>query len=169
MTIDFQNELDYNFEFEYEKDIEAVVLEVLKTENCDLDIYVSVSFTNNEKIQKINREFRNIDSPTDVLSFPMIDYRLPADFSVLSDPEVKFSVLDMETNEYNLGDIIISVDRAKAQALEYGHSLRREICFLVAHSMLHLLGYDHMTDEERVVMEDKQSKILENLKITREA
>lgn len=101
-----------------------------------------------EEIRSINSRFRGIDRPTDVLSFPMMDFDYP-DIYV------------------SLGSIVISVETARRQAEEYGHSLKRELCFLCAHAALHLLGYDHETDKERVVMENKQKEILENLGITR--
>ena len=121
--------------------------------------------TGNAEIQEANRNFRDIDRPTDVLSFPMVDYSSPSDFSSVNEsPEC---YLNPETDELVLGDIMISVDKVYEQAEEYGHSSKREFAFLIAHSMLHLLGYDHMEDEERVVMETKQEAVLEALGITR--
>ena len=102
-------------------------------------------FTDNEEIRKVNAEFRLIDSPTDVLSFPMIPFEKPADYSVIDDQDEYF---DLDTDELLLGDVMISVDRVYSQAQEYGHSIEREFSFLFAHSMLHLRGYDHMTPEE---------------------
>ena len=106
--------------------------------------------------------------PTDVLSFPMVDYVDPGDFSHLDTPLAKTKYFNLESGELLLGDIVISVDRAREQAKEYGHSLEREIAFLTAHSMLHLMGYDHMEEKERELMEQKQEKILQDLGITRE-
>ena len=121
--------------------------------------------TGNAEIQEANRNFRDIDRSTDVLSFPMVDYNSPTDFSLVDEsPEC---YLNPETDELVLGDIMISVDKVYEQAEEYGHSRKREFAFLIAHSMLHLLGYDHMEDEERVVMETKQEAVLEALGITR--
>jgi probable rRNA maturation factor len=109
---------------------------------------VNVTVCDDETISGINKEHRNIDRPTDVLSFPFFDFDTPEQ-----------TVL--------LGDIIISRDTAYRQAEEYGHSPKREFCFLAAHSTLHLLGYDHETDDERVVMEAKQREILDKLGIKR--
>ena len=112
----------------------------------------------------MNTEFREIHAPTDVLSFPMIPFETPADYAIVEEDQ---SYFDLDTDELLLGDIMISVDKVFAQAEEYGHSVTREFCFLVAHSMLHLLGYDHMTPEEAVVMENKQRTALDELGITR--
>ena len=115
--------------------------------------------TDNREIQALNREYRGIDAPTDVLSFPMLEFDTPSDFS-----QVEAHVEDCfnpETGELILGDIILSVDKIREQAESYGHSQERELAFLIAHSMLHLCGYDHMEDEERKEMEAKQEKILE--------
>ena len=120
---------------------------------------VSVVLTDNPSIQEINRDYRQIDRPTDVLSFPMVDYERPADFCGLEEQAEDY--FNPETGELMLGDIIVSVDKVEEQAEKYGHSQARELAFLVAHSMLHLFGYDHMEEEERLVMERKQAEILE--------
>ena len=112
---------------------------------------VSVTFTDNEKIQKINNEFRGIDKPTDVLSFPLTDYE---------SNDVPF----VDELDGSLGDIVISLERAKEQAEEFGHSFDREIAFLTVHSMLHLLGYDHVNNEEEELdMRRRQSDVLTNM------
>ncbi|MBE5960370.1 MAG: rRNA maturation RNase YbeY, partial [Lachnospiraceae bacterium] len=103
--------------------------------------------------------------PTDVLSFPMVDYEVPSDFDHLEESADDY--FNPETGELLFGDIVISVDKVISQAEEYGHSTERELAFLVAHSMLHLCGYDHMEDEERLVMEERQKQILDQLNITR--
>ena len=165
MTILVENEAKRVLDFDYEEVIKNVVKRVVDTENCPYEVEVNVLLTNNEEIHEANRDFRNIDRPTDVLSFPMVDYDFPADFSLVNEsPEC---YLNPETDELVLGDIMISVDKVYEQAEEYGHSRKREFAFLIAHSMLHLLGYDHMEDEERVVMEAKQEAVLEALGITR--
>ena len=120
--------------------------------------------TDNEEIKKINQQFRSIGAPTDVLSFPMIPFETPADYSIVKDKDEFF---DLDTDELILGDVMISVEKVYAQAEEYGHSVEREFSFLFAHSMLHLLGYDHMEPDEAAVMEAKQAKALEDLGITR--
>ena len=112
---------------------------------------VSVTFTDNEKIQKINNEFRGIDKPTDVLSFPLTDYE---------GADTPFA----DELDGSLGDIVISLERAKEQADEFGHSFDREIAFLTVHSMLHLLGYDHVNSEaEELDMRRRQSDVLKNM------
>ena len=120
--------------------------------------------TDNEEIKRVNAEFRSINAPTDVLSFPMIPFETPADYSVVEDQDEYF---DLDTDELLLGDVMISVDRVFSQAEEYGHSTEREFSFLFAHSMLHLLGYDHMEPEEAAVMEAKQAQALKVLGINR--
>ena len=113
----------------------------------------------------INKEYRQIDRPTDVLSFPLLSYDKPGDFSFLEDEDE--DNFNPDTGEVMLGDIIISVEKVFEQANEYGHSPRREFAFLITHSMLHLFGYDHMEPDEAAVMETKQRAILEGLNILR--
>ena len=112
----------------------------------------------------MNREFRGIDRPTDVLSFPMIEYQKPGVFDFL---EERPDCFDPESGRLMLGDIVISKEKVLSQAEEYGHGVKREYAFLVVHSILHLSGYDHMEDGERRVMEELQEKILQKLKILR--
>lgn len=161
-------QIDYETERELGIDHEALAVQVaekvLDMEKCPYEAQVNLVLTDNEEIKRVNTEFRSIEAPTDVLSFPMIPFETPADYAIVEEDE---SYFDLDTGELLLGDIMISVDKVFAQAEEYGHSVTREFCFLVAHSMLHLLGYDHMTPEEAVVMEAKQAKALEELGITR--
>ena len=165
MTIHFECDEGYEYGESYKELIEKVVVAALDYEKCPYEAEVNVVLTGNEEIHQVNKEFRNIDRPTDVLSFPMIDYEVPAQFDDLEDYMEYFNP---ETGELILGDIMISLEKVKSQAEEYNHSMEREVAFLTAHSVLHLCGYDHMEDEERLVMEDKQSAILEELGITRE-
>lgn len=137
---------------------------VLEDAACPYDAEVNLVLTTDQEIQKINLEFRNIDRPTDVLSFPMIEYALPGTFDFLEDREDCFHP---ETGELILGDIVISKDRVISQAKEYGHTIKREYAFLIAHSMLHLIGYDHIDEDERNRMEDRQKRILDGLGICR--
>ena len=153
MTILMEDEQELDIGFDYENVLRQVIEKALELEKCPYECEVNVTFTDNEGIRNINREFRELDVPTDVLSFPMVDYEAPADYGI---------------GELLLGDIVISVERAFEQAENYGHSIKREMCFLTAHSMLHLLGYDHMEDEERIVMEKKQEEILNALGIKRD-
>lgn len=168
MTLQIENETDTALPEAYEELVRQVCEKVLELEDCPYEAEISMTFTDNEGIRTLNRQFRDIDSPTDVLSFPMTDFPSPADYSVLEDPSFSADCFHPETGELLLGDIIISTERAKEQAEAYGHSLRREIAFLTAHSMLHLLGYDHMEPDEAAVMEQKQERALLELGITRD-
>ena len=133
---------------------------------CPYETEVNVLLTDNEGIREINKDNRNIDKPTDVLSFPMLDYNEPADFSLAE--ENTYDYFDSESGNLMLGDIVISIDKVYSQAEEYGHSPKREIAFLTAHSMLHLFGYDHMEDDERERMEHLQERILNEKGYTRD-
>ena len=164
MIIYLENEEGPELDRDYMEIANLVTEGVLDYENCPYESQVELLLTNNAEIQRINNEFRGIDRPTDVLSFPMIEYDSPADFSSVEEDDSNF---DLETGELILGNIVISKEKVIAQAEEYGHSVKREFAFLIAHSMLHLLGYDHMEDGERLVMEEKQRNILDNLGITR--
>ena len=164
MTFEIENVYPEVVLPDYETVIKNVIEAALDYEKCPYEVQVYVLLTDNEEIHQINREHRQIDRPTDVLSFPMLPFETPADYSVAEDDE---SCFDLDSGELLLGDIMISAERAAAQAEEYGHSVKREFCFLVAHSMLHLLGYDHMTPEEAADMEARQAKALEELGITR--
>ena len=149
----------------HEDIIRDVVNESLDYEKCPYEAEVNVILTDNQAIQEINREHRQIDAPTDVLSFPMVDYEAPSDFDHVEDAVEDY--FNPETGELMLGDIVISVDKVEEQAEKYGHSQTRELAFLVAHSMLHLCGYDHMEEEERLLMEARQNEILERRGYTR--
>ncbi len=166
MTCYVENETEISFGFDIEKVAQAVMEEALRLENCPYEAQVNLLVTDDQGICGFNRQFRQIDAPTDVLSFPMISFGREADFSVVEDAQA--DSFDPESGELLLGDIILSVDKILGQAENYGHSTKREFAFLVAHSMLHLCGYDHINKEEAEVMEEKQEKILSALGITRE-
>ncbi len=166
MTLNIEYETEIKLEIEYETIISKVVEMAMDTEDCPYEAEINVILTDNEEIKNINKSYREVDAPTDVLSFPMVDYETPADFSHLEDSSEDY--FNPETGELLLGDIIVSVEKVTAQAQEYGHSKERELGFLIAHSMLHLFGYDHMEEEERRIMEEKQRMILDKLGITRE-
>lgn len=169
MTINIEYETDKKLDLDYEKIINEVVNEAATYEKCPYEIEVNVTLTDNEAIHQINKEFREVDAPTDVLSFPMINYEAPSDFESLED-EFENNTEDYfnpDTGELMLGDIVVSVEKVAEQAEKYGHSEVRELAFLVAHSMMHLFGYDHMTEEESKVMEAKQREVLDNIGITR--
>ena len=153
MKILFDNNANYNIDENTFNLINKCIEETLKTENFTNNVEISLSIVDNKEIKKLNSIHRNIDKETDVLSFPMLD---------------EFN--NIENNMLHpilLGDIIISIDKAMTQAKDYGHSLERELCFLTVHSMLHLLGYDHIDKDEEKIMFDKQDIILNNLNIRR--
>ena len=149
MTIDIDNRTNFVWGEKWEEIIKKAVWTSLEVENFLTECEISVSIVTNEEIQAINREFRNIDKATDVLSFPQLTFE-------------EGEIADVnEKNEIVLGDIIISIDKAQQQAEEYEHSLEREVAFLTIHSMLHLMGYDHMEPEEEKEMIQKQKLILQ--------
>ena len=157
LKIYFSNEQDkIKITFKIRHLIKKSVKEALTQEGFSYPAEVSVSFVDNEAIHKLNLEYREKDKPTDVLSFPMWEKEELSDGSALDGHAV------------TLGDIIISAEKAKSQAEEYGHSLEREICFLSVHSILHLLGYDHETsDEDEVYMKTKQEDVLVKIGLPR--
>ena len=163
--------IEENIEFETDFDKDAIAGEVvdyiLKKENCPWDVEVDILITDSDEVQDYNREYRDIDKTTDVLSFPNIDWEAPADYSSVDEQEFNASSFNPETDLPILGEICLNKDRIISQADEYGHSIKREYAFLIAHSMLHLLGYDHMEDDEASVMEDKQKEYLSQLGINR--
>ena len=167
MTFYVENEVNADFGFDLDEVAGSVAEAVLDMEGCSADVEIGLTITDNEGIHELNKQFREIDAPTDVLSFPNVSYDEPGDFSVL-DGEQRVDLLNPDTGKIMFGDIVINEDRVRSQADEYGHSIKREFAFLVAHSMLHLCGYDHMEQDEAQVMEDKQRKVLDKLGITRD-
>ena len=164
MSLFLEEEGDIKLEFDFEETAKLVIEEAMDYEKCPYECEINLLLTTNDAIHEMNNNFRGIDRATDVLSFPMLDYNTPADFLHVEDDDSNFNP---ESGELVLGDIVISKDKVYEQAEAYGHSPKREYAFLIAHSMLHLFGYDHMVDDERIVMEEKQKKILENLNILR--
>ena len=134
-----------NEKIDMDEKLKSVVKTVLETEGLPLEYEVSITFVDIDEIHKLNKEFRSVDRPTDVLSFPMDE-----DFSI-------------EGVDTMLGDIVISMDIAKDQAKDFGHSLDREIMYLTAHSMLHLLGYDHMDEAEKIEMRAREKEVMKLL------
>ncbi len=125
--------------------LEKVIRESLLVENMDLNYEVSISFVDNEEIRELNKVYRGIDRDTDVLSFPMDeDFMVPIPL---------------------LGDIIISTEKAVEQSKDYGHNLERELAYLTAHSMFHLMGYDHMDEDEKKIMREKEKLVMKRLGI----
>lgn len=166
MTSYVENETDVVFAFDIEQLLITLMNEVLESESCPYEAQVNLLLTDNEGIRQYNQEYRQIDRATDVLSFPMIDFETEGDFSVVE--KECADCFEPESGELMLGDIVISVEKVKEQAAEFGHSEKREFAFLVTHSLLHLCGYDHMEPDEAKVMEQKQEVILSSLGITRE-
>ena len=140
-----------------------VMEQVLADEGIGMEVMVGVTLVEPERIREINRDFRRVDSVTDVLSFPMIDGMLAE-----AAPAALLGCVDPESGALELGDLVICPDRAAEQAEEYGHSLQRELGYLCAHGMLHLLGYDHEDEAERAVMRDKEEKALAALALSRD-
>lgn len=143
MNLIIANQTDQNIEMD--EKLESVVKTVLDTEGLSLDYEVSITFVDKDEIHKLNIEFRSVDRPTDVLSFPMDE-----DFFI-------------EGVDTMLGDIVICMDVAKEQAKDFGHSLDREIMYLTTHSMLHLLGYDHMEENEKLEMRAREKEVMKIL------
>ena len=147
---------------ELDRLLKDVVCRTVESELGDaVPFCVTITYTDNENIRKLNAEYRDIDKATDVLSFPMLYFKDGTPIDSIEEEA------DPDTGLTYLGDIVISVERAREQAESYGHSFEREMGFLTAHSVLHLLGFDHITDAERAVMEKKQSDILNNMGLTR--
>jgi len=168
MTFYVENNTSFPYDNKLKKMVEKVVLATIKQEHFTYDFELNLQITNNEEIKKCNVMFRKINKETDVLSFPNLDFKSPADYSCLNDLNNKSNYINLDTKEVVLGDIIISYEKVLEQANDYGHSITREFCFLIAHSMLHLLGYDHIKQAEADVMEYKQEAILQKLKITKD-
>lgn len=164
MSLFIEEEGDVTLPFDIKEVAERVTAAALECEKCPYEAEINLLLTTDEEIWKMNREYRQTDRATDVLSFPMLEYDAPADFSFLDEAEDAF---DPESGELVLGDIVISKEKVLAQAEEYGHSPLREYAFLIAHSMLHLFGYDHMEEEERELMEARQRVIMEAVNIPR--
>lgn len=164
MTLLFEEEGDLTLPLPCEELAKKVIEAALDYVECPYEAEVNLLLTMNQEIHEMNLNFRQIDRPTDVLSFPMVDYEEAGEFDFLEEADEYFHP---ESGELMLGDIVISKEKVIAQAEEYGHSVEREYAFLIAHSMLHLFGYDHMEEEERITMEEKQKAILEQLQILR--
>lgn len=165
MSFILEEEVKVPFKFDYASLAEKVVNACLDYAGFPYEAEVNLTLTDNEGIHTINKEFRQIDRPTDVLSFPMLSYETAGEFAFLDDEDC--DDFNPDTGEALLGDIVISVEKVLEQADNFGHSIEREYAFLITHSMLHLFGYDHMTEEEAAVMESKQTEILNELNILR--
>lgn len=138
----------------------------LKEEKVLIPYEVSLIFVDNENIRDINEEMRGIDAATDVLSFPMLNYD---EKKVFKDCYLnyEFSPIDLDEGNLVLGDIVLSLERAQEQSVEFNHSFEREVCYLIMHSILHLLGYDHMEEEDKIIMRKREEEILSKFQINR--
>lgn len=144
---------------EYENIIKPVLAECYKQEKLENSkLKIQITLTNPENIRKLNKEYRKIDKETDVLSFPMFEKE---------EIDLKIKKQDFPYEDI-LGDMVISIPRVEEQAKEYGHSFKRELSYMVVHSFYHLMGYDHMEEEEKKIMREKEDVILDRLKITRD-
>lgn len=149
------------------KTINKIIEYALKEEEVNVDTEVSVIFIDNDTIREINRDNRQIDKVTDVLSFPMLDYPSKTVYKEVY-KSYKFNPSDLDDGKLVLGDIVLSLERAKQQSEEFGHSFLREVCYLTIHSVLHLLGYDHMEEDDKPKMRKREEEILEKFNIRRE-
>lgn len=165
MSLYMEEEGAVTLSFDTEATAKTVTEAALDYIGCPYEAEINLLLTTNEEIREMNRMFRQIDKPTDVLSFPMLEYEMPGDFSGFE--EQGEEAFNPESGELMLGDIVISKEKVLEQAEAYGHTPHREFAFLIAHSMLHLFGYDHMEEEERQVMEAKQREIMEKVQISR--
>ena len=176
IKIDFINDNKYKFDFDEVRLSKKIAKTVFEMEKCPYDFSFSISLVSNRKIRTINRNERGIDKATDVLSFPNLEYNTPANFKKYVKTKkggstknalIDISVLDADNKTIFLGDVVISYDTLIKQAKLYNHSVKREYSFLLTHSLLHLLGYDHMTKKDEIKMFKKQDMILDQLKIYR--
>lgn len=166
MTSYVEHEGTSVFSFDEKELLSCVMGAVLDAEDCPYEAVVNLLVTDGAGIREYNKNYRNTDAETDVLSFPNLNFETPGDFSAAEDCEA--DCFDLDSGELFLGDIILNAERVKSQAAEYGHSELREFAFLLAHSLFHLCGYDHMEKAEADVMEEKQEALLAGLGITRE-
>ncbi|NDL68155.1 rRNA maturation RNase YbeY [Anaerotalea alkaliphila] len=164
MTLFIENELEEAVPEEVRAWMEASVQAVCDYVECPYDYEVGITVTDNAGIRELNLEHRGKDTPTDVLSFPMTAYPEPGDFALLEEDTEAFNP---DTGELVLGDMVLSLEKAKEQAEDYGHSLEREVSFLVVHSMLHLFGYDHEEPRQEERMLQAQKEVLARMGVGR--
>lgn len=160
-----QNKIEVSDEFT--KKLENTIMETLKEEEVNVSCEVSLVFVDNDEIREINNENRGIDRVTDVLSFPILDYPKDKVYKEVYKEE-KFDETFLDGDDLVIGDIVLSLEKALEQSKEYNHSFEREASYLVVHSVLHLLGYDHMEEEEKKRMREREEEILNKLNIRRD-
>lgn len=166
MTILLEKETELDCRLNYEELAKEVISAVLDQIGCPYECQINILLTDNAGIQKVNQTMRGMDMPTDVLSFPMIEFTKEGDFSMVEENVPAY--FDVKSGELLLGDILISLEQMIRQAGEYNHSVKREYAFLIAHSVLHLSGYDHMDEGERSRMEAMQEAVLQSIGYTRD-
>ena len=166
MKLFLENETEKVYDFDVEEIAVKVIEKTLELEKCPYETEINLLLTYNKEIQEYNKANRGIDKATDVLSFPNLFFEKESEFQIPQGLEADY--INPESGNVILGDIIISTDKVSEQSKLYGHSEKRELAFLIAHSTLHLCGYDHMTADEAKRMEEKQENILRELGITRE-
>jgi len=164
MELYFEDECSIDLQLDYVAKAKEVIEAVLDFAAIPYEVEVELLLTDNQEIQVYNKEHRGIDKPTDVLSFPMLEFSEIGNYDFLEEAEHFFNP---DNGFLPLGTMIISKEKVQAQAKEYEHAIEREYAFLIVHSMLHLLGYDHINEDERLQMEERQKSILDNLGITR--
>lgn len=174
MTVNFENESEYEFDFDYEQvayDVLTAAFSLFPIKNT-IDFEINISLVNDDEIKEINYDNRGIDNSTDVLSFPMFSYDNPGDYNSVNNDLMFIKALKSRATKkisyFTFGDIILSYDHILEQSKNYGHSIKREYAFLIAHSILHLLGFDHIFEEDMKVMEEKQEEIMKIVNITRD-
>ncbi len=165
MTYYYDAHVEPDFTFDLEELYHSAAAASLEAFSCPFEAEISLTLTDEEEIREINREYRGIDSPTDVLSFPLIPFEEPAEFGAIKkgDPEY----FNPESGCLMLGDIVLCRERILKQAEDYGHSVKREAAFLIVHSMLHLLGFDHMEEADALSMQNEEKRIMGILEIPR--
>ena len=164
MSIYIENELDTDIPKDYEDIVSDIIDAAIDYMDCPYECEVNVIFTDNDGIK--DRHWSPFSGIVDVLSFPMCNFDVIGDFDSLEDNPLNY--FNQDSGELILGDIILNIDKIASQAQEYGHTRRRETAFLTAHSMLHLFGYDHIDEDERIIMEEKQEEILTKKGYTRD-
>ena len=166
MSLFIEEEGNIKLDFDTEEIAALVIDAALELADCPYEAEINLLLTENAQIHEMNLEQRGIDRPTDVLSFPMIEYEEPGDFSVIDEESAE--AFNPESGELMLGDIVISKKKVLSQAEEYGHSFERELSYMIVHGFYHLMGYDHIKEEDKKVMRPKEEKVLNDLKIKRD-
>ena len=167
VTLNIEEEIPAGFEFDLQETAQSVCEKILEREECPAPAEISILLVDDAAIREINLSSRGLDAVTDVLSFPNLTFDSPSDWNAVLAESFSADIRDPDSGNLMLGDIVLNLNLVRLQAREYGHSEQREFAFLIAHSMLHLCGYDHMSEEEAAVMFSRQEAALQELGITR--